>query len=143
MARARFTSSSFIISHGCNDVANPRNIVSSTVEINLIEFEKFLLITNASLDFSPSFFPHLGRSRMMQTRARSAPRQKVTAHWQINHRNIPSSLPLRFVRLIASYILVSARPPRESGRDLCTQCYYQSSHLPFYRASSNSKYTQD
>jgi hypothetical protein len=56
-----------------------KNIVQ--IEIKTIEFEKFLLITNASLEFSFSFFAHLGRSRMMQNRARSSRRNKVTVRW--------------------------------------------------------------
>jgi hypothetical protein len=55
--------------------------MTSPLEIKSIEFEKFLLTTNASLHFSLSFFPHLGRRRMMQIRAKSSRRNKVTVRW--------------------------------------------------------------
>jgi hypothetical protein len=51
------------------------------VEVETSEFESLILITNALLEFSRSFFAHFERSRMMQTRAGSYRRQKVTVRW--------------------------------------------------------------
>jgi hypothetical protein len=72
--------------------------ISSTVEINSIEFEMFVLITNASLEFSPSFFPHLGRSRMIPTRAKSHRRNKVTVRW------LPVELIIEIFRAVQKLI---------------------------------------
>jgi hypothetical protein len=70
---------------------------TSPLEIKSIEFEKFLLITNASFDFSPSFFPHLASSSMMQTRARTT-RNKVNVRW------LPVELIIEIFRRVRALI---------------------------------------
>jgi hypothetical protein len=64
----------------------------------MIELEKFRLIANASLEFVLSSFPHLGRSGMMQTRAKSSRRQKVTVRW------LPVELILEIFRKVQNLI---------------------------------------
>jgi hypothetical protein len=72
--------------------------ISSTVEINSIEFENFILITNASLDFSLPFFADLDRSSLTQTRVRSSRKHKVNMRW------LPVELVIEIFRRVQKLI---------------------------------------